>query len=191
MTLFSRTARDLFGFSALAAAAMLTWLWSRQGIDNETQAVPPPSAPPGYYLRGASILGTDEEGRTLYRIRAANAEELPEEKRLLLSDITVEYQPEFNVPWVLTAAAGEAFLEETYLDFSGEVELSRNRPTDSGPTAIRAVQLRLEPESFDIHTDGPVSLFIGGQRLDAVGLRANLKIEHMALESNVHGEFDP
>lgn len=183
--------RELFALGALAMLAIATWLWSRQGAEDQAPIAQSRAPAPGFYLRGAAILGTDEAGRALYRIQAASAEELPEENRLLLSDVAVAYQPEVDVPWVLTAARGEAFLDETYLDFTGEVELARSRQADSGPIVIRAAWLRLEPESFDVHTDGPVSLFFDDQRLDAIGMNANLKDERLALESGVHGEFRP
>lgn len=184
--------RELFALGALTAIAMLTWLWSRQGIEEDEPAAQVGTAAPGYYLYGASILGTDEEGRALFRVQAASAEELPAENRLLLSDVAVRYQPETDVPWVLTATEGHAFLEETYLDFSGAVELTRTEQSDAGgPMVIRTSSLRLEPETFDVYTDGPVSLWFGDRRLDAVGLDANLKAERLALESNIHGEFGP
>ena len=182
--------RELFALAALTAIAMLTWLWSRQGIEDEGP-VAVVGAAPGYYLNGASILGTDEQGRALFHVQAARAEELPAEQRLLLSDIAVRYQPDTQVPWVLTATQGQAFLEETYLDFSGEVQLTRSEPSESGPMMIRTSSLRLEPETFDVRTDGPVSLWFHDRRLDAVGLSANLKAERLALESNVHGVFGP
>ena len=183
--------RELFALGALTAIAMLTWLWSRQGIDDDDPVTVPGAAAPGYYLQGASILGTDEEGQALFRVQAASAEELPAQNRLLLSDVAVSYQSEAQVPWVLTATQGHAFLDETYLDFSGEVELIRSEQPDSGPMMIRTSSLRLEPETFDVHTDGPVSLYFGERRLDAIGLSANLKAERMALESDIHGEFGP
>lgn len=183
--------RELFALGALTAIAMLTWLWSRQGIDEEDPVAPEGAAAPGYYLHGASILGTDEQGRALFQVQAASAEELPAENRLLLSDVAVRYQPEAQVPWVLTATEGQALLEESYLDFSGEVELTRSEEPDSAPMMIRTSSLRLEPETFDVRTDAPVSLWFGGRRLDAVGLNANLKAERLALESSIHGEFGP
>ena len=183
--------RELFALGALTAIAMLTWLWSRQGIEDEEPATSAGAAVPGYYLHGVSILGTDEEGRALITVQAARAEELPAQKRLLLSDVAVRYQPEAQVPWTLTATEGQAFLEESYLDFSGEVELTRSEAPESGPMAIRASSLRLDPGTFDVRTDGPVSLFFGNRRLDAVGLSANLKAERLALESGIHGEFGP
>ena len=183
--------RELFALGALTAIAMSTWLWSRQGMDGEDPVTVVGTAAPGYYLRGASILGTDEAGRALFRVQAASAEEVPAQRRLLLRGVAVRYQPESQVPWVLTATEGQAFLDQTHLDFTGEVELTRSGRTDSGPMAIHAGSLRLEPATFDVRADGPVSLYFGDRRLDAVGLSANLKAERMALESNVHGDFDP
>jgi len=183
--------RELFALGALTAIAMLTWLWSRQGIDEEAPVTVTGAGAPGYYLHGASILGTDDEGRALFRVQAASAEELPRERRLLLNDVAVRYQPEAQVPWVLTASEGHAFLEESYLDFSGGVELTRSGQPDSGPMAIRTASLRLEPGTFDVRTDDPVTLYFGDRRLDAVGLSANLKAGRLALESSIHGEFGP
>ena len=183
--------RELFALGALTAIAMLTWLWSRQGIEDDVPVAVAGAAAPGYYLHGATILGTDEEGRALITVQAARAEELPAQNRLLLSDVAVRFQPDTQVPWVLTATQGQAFLEETYLDFSGEVELTRSEQPESGPMTIRTSSLRLEPATFDVRTEDPVSLYFGTRRLDAVGLSANLKEERLALESGIHGEFGP
>ncbi len=60
-------------------------------------------APLGYYLRGARLLGTDEQGHVAYRILAERLEELPGEERLLLEGVSVEYQPANEVPWVISA----------------------------------------------------------------------------------------
>ncbi len=171
--------------------AMLTWLWSRQNAGGEDSVTVAGSAAPGYYLHGASILGTDDEGRALFRIQAASAEELPAEKRLLMSDVAVRYQPEAQVPWTLTATQGHAYLDEAYLDFSGEVVLTGDGRPDSNPVLVRAASLRLVPETFEARTDGPVSLHFGDRRVDAVGLTANLKAGRLALESNIHGDFGP
>ncbi len=183
--------RNVLGLSALTATAAFSWLWSRQGIENDSRGGSTRSAPLGYYLKDAAILGTDEEGRPLYRIWAGSAEELPDEDRLMLRDVRVEYQPQLDVPWVLRATAGEAPLNETYLDLSGDVELTADSGGRSGPTIIRTGRLRLEPEDFVVQTAEPVTIFIGNRRLDAVGMRIDLKADHMALESNVHGQFLP
>ncbi len=183
--------KNVLGATLLVSMALLSWLWSREGSQDEAPEAPTRSGPLGYYLSDAEILGTDESGRPLYRIWAGSAEERPGERRLVLSDVTVQYQPENDIPWVLKAARGEVPTNESYLDLSGEVELATGPQEGAGPTIIRTVQLRLQPESFVAETAAPVSVFIGERRLDAVGMRADLKADQLALESNVHGQFRP
>ena len=184
-------ARNTLGLAALAGATVLSWYWSReQPADPETNGNLD-SLPLGYYLTDATILGTDEEGRVLYRIWAGRAEERPAEERLLLSEVRVEYQPVADVPWRLTARSGEAPLDRSYLDLSEAVELA-GEPRDGGARiVIRTQRLRLEPETFVATTEGPVSLFIDARRLEAVGMRADLKDDRLELESDVHGQFLP
>ena len=169
----------------------MSWLWSRQGGGDDDALSSADYVPLGYYLSDASILGTDDEGRTLYRIWAGSAEEMPEERRLVLRDVIVEYEPGNDVPWVLTASSGEAPIDETYLDLNGGVELTTGEQATGHPTIIRTEHLRLEPQEFLAETDEPVSVFIGERRLDAVGMKADLKADNLALESNVHGQFRP
>ena len=184
--------RNLLTFSVLIIAALASWLWSRDGAIDTPQSGLGRSVPLGYYLTEATILGTDEDGRALYRIRAGHAEEQPDEERLVLNDVTVDYQPGAEVPWTLKATNGEAPLNESYLDLSGEVELARGpQEGGAGPTVIRTAQLRLEPGDFVAQTEDPVSVFFGDRRLDAVGMRADLKEDNLQLESNVHGQFRP
>lgn len=183
--------KNLLGITLLISIAILSWLWSRRGAEEEPRVAPARSGPLGYYLSDAQILGTDENGRPLYRIWARSAEELPDERRLMLSDVTVEYQPGNDVPWILKAARAEAPINESYLDLSGDVELASGAQEGAGLTIIRTVQLRLVPESFMAETGAPVSVFIGDRRLDAIGMRADLKADHLALESDVHGQFRP
>ena len=183
--------KNVLGIAILVSLALLSWLWSGQGAQDETREIPARSGPLGYYLSEAEILGTDESGQPLYRIWAGSAEEQPGERRLVLSDVTVQYQPENDIPWVLKATRGEVPANESYLDLSGDVELATGPQEGAGPTIIRTDQLRLEPESFVAETRAPVSVYIGDRRLDAVGMRADLKADHLALESDVHGQFRP
>ncbi len=78
----------------LAILAAATWVatWSPQDQS-------PPAerseglGPLGYYVRGARLSGTDEQGRVTYRIRAERLDELPAEDQLRLEGVNVEYQP--------------------------------------------------------------------------------------------------
>ena len=183
--------RNLFITAFLTAAAGLSWYWSRAGTAESQPGAVREALPLGYYLIDAEILGSDETGHLLYEIWAGRAEERPDEERLLLSDVRIEYRPVENVPWLLTADSGEAPADQSYIDLSGAVELA-NAPSDQGErTLIKTQKLRFEPEAFVASTDSAVSLFLGAGRLDAVGIKVYLRDDRLELESTVHGEFNP
>ena len=183
--------RNLFVFAFLTAAAGLSWYWSRAGTTVIQPGEVRESLPLGYYLIDAKIFGTDEDGRLLYEIWAARAEERPDEGRLLLSDVRIEYRPAENVPWVLTADSGEAPTDQAYIELSGAVELA-NTPRDQGQrTLIKTQRLRFEPDASVASTEAAVSVFLGAGRLDAVGIKVYLRDDRLELESSVHGEFNP
>ncbi len=183
--------RNLLYVAFLIGAAGSSWYWSRVGTADSEPGVLRQTLPLGYYLTDAEILGTDEDGRPLYKVWAGRAEERPNEDRLLLTDVRVEYRPVANVPWLLTADSGEAPTDQSYIDLSGAVELI-NEPRDDGErTRIQTQVLRFEPETFLASSEDAVSIFLGAERLDAVGIRVYLRDDRLELESNVHGEFHP
>ncbi len=183
--------RNLIVTAILTAAAGLSWYWSRAGTAEYQPGEVRESVPLGYYLTDAEIFGTDESGRLLYRIWAEPAEEHPHEDRLLLENVRIEYRPVENVPWLLTADSGEAPTDQSYIDLSGAVELA-NAPRDQGDrTLIKTQKLRFEPETFVASSEANVSLFLGAERLDAIGIEVHLRDDRLELESTVHGEFNP
>jgi LPS export ABC transporter protein LptC len=183
--------RNLIVIAILTAAAGLSWYWSRAGTAEDQPGEVRESVPLGYYLTDAEIFGTDESGRLLYKIWAERAEERPDEDRLLLENVRIEYRPAENVPWLLTADSGEAPTDQSYIDLSGAVELA-NAPRDQGDrTLIKTQKLRFEPETFVASSEETVSLFLGAERLDAIGIKVYLQDDRLELKSSVHGEFDP
>jgi len=183
--------KNMLGATLLVSIALLSWLWNLRAVEDKPRAPASMSEPLGYYLSEAKIMGTGENGQPLYRIQADSAEEHPDEGHLVLNDVTVEYRPEHNVPWVLKATRGEIPTNESYLNLIGSVELTTSSKGGLDPTIVRTTQLRLEPLNFAASTSESISIFIGSQRLDAVGMRVDLKTDNLALESNVHGQFLP
>jgi LPS export ABC transporter protein LptC len=182
--------RNVVIFSVLSAAAGASWYWGRVGTAVRPAGELRESLPLGYYLTDAEITGTNEDGTQLYKIWAGRAEERPDENRLFLSNVRVEYRPVEDIPWLLTADTGEAPEDESYFDLRGAVELA-NEPEDGDRTIIQTQALRFEPGELIASTDESVSLFVGSRRLDAVGIRVFLRDDRLELESSVHGEFNP
>lgn len=181
---------NVLGFSLLGAAAIASWFISRDASVPSLSAADGPAAPLGYYLRDAAIKVMDVDGRVLYEISANNIEERPDQNETILSGVFVRYSPATDVPWEVSAEYGVIPSDERFIELSGAVELS-SIPDDRGErTIIRAPRLRFAPDDFLATTDTTVSLVLGKERLDAVGMSANLQDDRLVLESNVHGQFD-
>jgi len=182
--------RNLAGIAVLLALAIGSWYWSHEAVVLDESASGGPSGPLGYYLRDARISIMDEEGRVLYEITASAVEERPNENRTVLDRVFVRYSPAADVPWEVSADSGEIPGEAQYIELSGAVELVSTAEPGTEPTIIRAPRLRFAPEDYLASTDAEVSVLLGTQRLDAVGMSADLKGDYLELESNVHGQFN-
>lgn len=174
----------------LAILAAATWVATWQREDSAALAEPSTDTRPlGFYARGAELLGTDDQGRVTYRIRADRLDELPDEDRLQLEGVNVDYQPADETAWAISATRASRMKNGSLLDFVGNVEV-RNSPTDGGePLTIVTEKLRFSPDTSSAESDEPVRMRVGDWQLDAVGLRTHLKGDTLELESQVHGKF--
>ncbi|HJR71441.1 MAG TPA: LPS export ABC transporter periplasmic protein LptC, partial [Gammaproteobacteria bacterium] len=107
---------------ALLAAATGLLRWQRE-TPSAAPAVDEGASPLGYYVHGARVLGTDEQGRVAYRVFAARLDELPDEQRLRLETASVEYHPVGETAWTMSAASATAPKDVSEVDFVGDVEL--------------------------------------------------------------------
>jgi lipopolysaccharide export system protein LptC len=174
----------------LLAAAGASWYWRRpqSGVEETAR---PPEVPRGYYLKNAILLGTDDAGRVIYEVSAARAEEEPDSNALALETVEVQYRPATDVHWLLKADSGAAPADGSLLILQGAVELA-SRPVEGGAsTVIRTNRLQLDPQAYVASSLEAVSVFIGEERLDAVGMKAYLKDDRLELESGIHGNFLP
>lgn len=176
----------------LAILAAATWVATWQPAERSVPAEQVDrSQELGYYVRGARILGTDEQGRVTYRIFAERLDELPGEGRLELTSVDVEYQPADETAWSISASNASSTKEISQLELVGAVEL-RSAPTDaSKPLAIFTEKLTFRLDTSEVESRGPVEVHFGNLRLRAVGFRTDLKGDSLQLESEVHGQLLP
>jgi LPS export ABC transporter protein LptC len=181
--------RNVILMLLLGAAAVASWIYSMPEPEEAPRRTNGGDAALGYYLRGARLLGTDENGQVAYRILADRLEEQTDQERLLLERVRIEYRPANELPWVITAGTGSAPKDASQLDLGGGVEL-RSEPTDgSTPMCLSTQSLTFQPESSSVASDEATELCAGDWHLSAKRLRANLKDERLQLESDVHGKF--
>lgn len=179
--------RSALTAAALAGATALTWWLARDEEAAFDADVPAQELPPGYYLRDARLMGTDERGEVTYRLSAREATQALEGDPIRLHEVTLEYTPAAEVPWRLRGDEAEVSEDLVHVHLSGNVEATSTR----GPTVIRTASLRLDTGEHVARTDEPVELELPEGRLQSTGLIAWLGEERLRLESNVHGTFLP
>lgn len=182
-----RNALVMLVLAILAAASWVaTWPPQEQSPPTDSNAN---LGPLGYHARGTRMLVTDEEGRVTVTIRADRLDEVPDEQRVRLEGVAVDYQPADETPWTISAASGSAPKDGSRLDLVGDVEV-RSTPTDgSQPLTIATQSLRFQPETSSAESEDHVKIRIGDWHFDAVGLNTHLKGDTLELESQVHGTF--
>jgi LPS export ABC transporter protein LptC len=177
----------------LAILAAATWLasWQRQDVAPAADRVDV-AQPLGYYLRGARFSGTDEQGRVTYRVFADRLDELPDDQRLQLTGVDVEYRPtDDDTAWSMSAATASYARDGSLLDFNGGVEVRSALAEGSGRWTVRSEALRFWPETSKVESRAPVEIEVGDWKLVGVGLSMDLKGETLELESQVHGTLLP
>jgi LPS export ABC transporter protein LptC len=175
---------------AILAAALWLATWQRQAAAPAVERVED-AKPLGYYIRGARVQRTDEQGRVAYRVFADRLDELPDDERLQLTGVKVEYRPADETPWWISAATASSAKDLSQIDLVGDVEL-RSAPTDgSEPWTVVTETLRFSGDTSKAEAEQLVEIRVGDWRFDAVGLRVDLKGETLELESQVHGTLVP
>lgn len=184
-------ARNIILFVVLSGAAFLTWLVSRPSTTVRLPPSPVAPEPSGYYLRNATLLGTDEEGRVNYRVFAAELEQASVDAALLLQRVRIEYDPQTGVRWRMTAEQGFAPSDQSYIDLLHGVQLVNDPESGRDPVTIETEALRLEPESYIASTEGEVWMQRGKADFRAQGIKADLKQDYLEFQSNVSARFPP
>lgn len=188
--------RNSVALFALAGAAAASWYFSRPQPAAPEAESGSGDAPRGYYLRDATLLGTDETGRRFFSIHAGEAVQADAETRLELTDVRVEYRDEQDVDWTISAERAVTPDDRSYLDLE-QVRLANDADADGADAeaadaarrhmTIETAQLRLDTREYLASTDAAVRIRVGEATIEGVGLRARLREDYVELESQVHG----
>lgn len=147
---------------------------------------------PGYFMTGARIIETGEDGMPLYRVDAREIRQRPFDGGIELDTLSLLYRPSDANEWTVTAARGFVPPASKVLNLSGDVRIVGQPQGDSEqPAVIRTERLMLNTETNIASTRDRVDIEWGSRRLSTMGLVADLKGETLQLESAVHGRFVP
>ena len=169
--------RNLLLFLALAGAALFTWgLARRAELPTEPPVADASPTQRGYYMLEAELFATDDSGMPHYRIQAERLELESRDDDFRLEGVRVEYSPESETAWGLTAARGILSNDQSDIDLS-EVTLARTPRDGASPFEVETSWLRLDMRSKLVTTDQAVTLRNERSETVAQGLTINLETE--------------
>lgn len=181
----------IFVIGALVIVVAMS-LFNRQRRPAPDQPATQAQAPqPGYYMDGARIVETGEDGLPLYRIEAQHIQQNPLDSSIEMDDLTLAYSTPEARDWTVTARRGYVPPGSKTLNLAGDVRIVGQPAPDALPAVIRTERLTLDTESNIASTRDRVDIEWGSRRLSTMGLVADLKAEKLQLESAVHGRFVP
>jgi LPS export ABC transporter protein LptC len=181
--------RNLLLFLSLAGAALATWVLARIAEEPALQRVDPGPSPQGYYLLGATLIGTDDNGRIYYRIKAASVEQQASGEEFVLSEMSVEYTPDTDIHWKISATRGTARQNLAMLELQEKVRLVFLPDAGQDEMDFEMNELRLYADEFLATTDQPISMHRDSAELTAMGLNLNLKTDDWSLGPDVKSQF--
>lgn len=187
-------------FAVIVVAALASsWLVLR----NRPAGIEAPDGPRlglGYYVRDARLTGSGSDGRILYRVSAASAEQVLADGTITMQDVAVDYEPAAQVPWKLRAERGQIPPDRNIIELTGEVTaMTEVSPAATGggvrssaaPLLIRTDYLELDPEAYIARTERMVAVERDRDTLRARGMRVYLKQDRLQFSSEVRGRFLP
>lgn len=183
--------RSLAGLALLLGAAAGSWVLLKSSA--REAAAPAPAGPeqPGYYLSDAAILGTDSDGRQLYRLEAASIRHLPASDQVTLDAVVVRYSDGSQPDWFARAKRGTIIDQGTLIRLVGEVVLQDGNADPREKLLIETDALDFRPRERRASTETDVRLTRPGVVLTATGMEADLGAERLQLKADVNGRFNP
>jgi LPS export ABC transporter protein LptC len=145
----------------------------------------------GYAARDAEIVETGADGRPMYTLHAAVIEQQPDEATVELQRVEMDYRDANGNRWRVRAVQGRIMEDASRVELAGEVRVADSPPGDYEDASIATEQLTFDTRRDLVTTREPVTLTWSGRELHARGLVADLKAQHVRLESDVHGSFPP
>ncbi len=179
--------RLLFALGSVAILAALLYLQQAEngGVDSAVSDFG--TTEPGFGAIHAQLIETGDDGLPLYRLEAERIDQPQPQGPIYLTDPKLDYQPEPGNHWTLTALRGEMPQDARTAELDGSVHVE-GVPTGSSSTMlIDTEQLHLDMTQQLVTSSAAVRVDWGGNRLNGLGMRADLKNDTLQLASKVHG----
>lgn len=183
--------RGLLGLTLLLGAAAGSWVLLQSSLGNPPAPLSSDPSRPGYYLSDAAVLGTDADGRQLYRLEAASIRHLPATDQVTLESVVVRYSDGSQPDWFARAKRGTIVEQGALIRLAGEVVLQDGNANPAEKLLIETNTLDFRPRTRHASTEAEVKLSRPGVVLTARGMEANLAEERLQLKADINGRFNP
>jgi LPS export ABC transporter protein LptC len=181
----------IFIIAALVIVVVVSLINKDRRATRDEPAATSETLQPGYFMTGARIVETGEDGAPLYRVSAREIRQRPFDGGIDLEDLSLSYRAPGAADWTVTAARGFVPPASKVLNLAGDVRVVGQPEPDLEPAVIRTERLMLNTETNIASTRDRVDIEWGTRRLSTMGLVADLKADKLQLESTVHGRFVP
>jgi lipopolysaccharide export system protein LptC len=185
-----RLSRRLLAFAGAAAVAFGGWR-----LLSTSEAPPLPvggeEARSDYYVTGAKLTRTDDQGRPEYAVTAERMTHRTDNDSWLLESPTMQLFTEAGAPWYGRAERGRIWADGKEAELLGEVRLWREGSPQNRPMTLETRDVYLRPQENYAETQARVVMRQQQSRLVGVGARVYLDEERYQLLSQVEGRYVP
>ena len=143
-----------------------------------------------YYLDSAELSGTDSNGEMLYQVWTDHATQITDDDSIAMRKIRMIYTPNGPQAWHLQADSGRIPADASVIELNGNVVV-KSEQTNIAATIILSQHLVLDPATRKAQTHESVVVKYNGQKINATGLKADLKNNRLQLLADINGSFAP
>jgi LPS export ABC transporter protein LptC len=178
--------RIVFALSSLTALCALLYLQQADNSSSESISGDVLNTEPGFVAVHGELIETGDNGHPLFKLDADKIEQPTPEGMVYLTSPRLDYQPDPNNHWTLTALQGELPQDARTADLTGTVH-AEGRPTGSDDLMrIDTNVLHLDMPQQLATTAAKVKVLWGGRALRGRGMRAEIKGNRLELYADVH-----
>lgn len=176
------------GIAALALLAVLSWIASRDGPEPWASPFQDLDTRLNYALWDFSAMLLDREGRISLRIDA------PMLRNDASSEVGTVENPRIRIQqdadeWYITADSAVVTADREHVSLVGTVDLLRENRQTRETLEIRTRDVLLNVTPRTASTQAAVTIVQNGDRLDAVGMRLDMKTERYELLDKVRAHY--
>jgi len=142
------------------------------------------------YAETVSLQVMDAGGRPVYRLQAESMDYFADEDSLILQHPFLSMAHSDGSRWELRAEQGLTDTDGDTVRLLGEVAIQRLATRQHKPLKVHTRDVLVETASGLAATTAPASISGSGYRIEAVGMKADLKQHRLELGAQVRGSFD-